>query len=74
MIFCNFPKGGSKTQKYQLLNFGRFVSFIGFQKKSDFGYFYLYLQHILGETKSEKSSDPLWRGGIGREEKKIKDN
>ena len=33
--------------------------FIGFKKKSDLDYFYLYLQHILGAIKSRKSDDPL---------------
>ena len=54
--FLQFSKGWSKnTKKAQFSNFGRlpvcqFSS--DFKKISDLGYFYLYLQHILGRTKS----------------------
>ena len=41
--FCNIPGGGPKHEK----------------KISDLGCFYIYLQHILGASKSEKLDDPL---------------
>ena len=44
-----------KYEQKQLLNFGRLPVgqfSLDFNKISDLGYFYLYLQHILGATKS----------------------
>ena len=61
--FCNIPGGGPKTRK--LLNFGRLPTrqfSLDFKKISDLGYFYLYLQHILGALKSGKLDDPLGYG------------
>ena len=52
-------------KKVQLLNFGRLPPrqfSLDFKKISDFGYFYLYLQHILGSSKSGKLDDPLGGG------------
>ena len=49
-------------KKVQLLNFGRLSPrqfSLDLKKKSDLGYFYLYLQHILGVSKSGKLDDPL---------------
>ena len=61
--FCNIPGGGPKTRKnVQFLNFGRLPPgqvFIGFQKNFGFGLLNLYLQHILGASKSGKLDDPL---------------
>ena len=65
MIFAIFQEVVKNTKKIQLLNFGRLPPgqfLLDFKKKSDLGYYYLYLQHILGATKSGKSDDPL--GGL----------
>ena len=51
-----------RAQKTQILNFGRLPVgqfSLDFNKISDLGYFYLYLQHILGATKSGMYCDPL---------------
>ena len=59
MIFCNFPRDVPRAQKspnFELWQASRLSVFIGFHK--NFG-FCLYLQHILGATKSGMSCDPL---------------
>ena len=64
MIFAIFQEVVQKHEKAQLLNFGRLpvCQFsLDFKKNSDLRYFYLYLQLILGATKSGKSDDPLGR-------------
>ena len=62
MIFAIFPEVVQKHKKVQLMNFGRLPArqfSLDFKKKSDLDYFYLYLQHILGASKSGKLDDPL---------------
>ena len=54
MIFTIFQEVVQKHQKspnFELWEASRWSVFIGFQKKSDLGYFYRYLQYILGATK-----------------------
>ena len=56
------------TKKVQFLNFGRLPPgqfSLDFKKNLDLGYFYLFLQHILGASKSGKLDDPLGGGGQG---------
>ena len=62
MIFAIFQEVVQKHEKSQLLNFGRLPPgqfSLDFKKISDFGYLNLYLQHILGASKSGKLDDPL---------------
>ena len=66
MIFAIFQEFGPKTRKKsELLNFGRLPPSqfsLDFKKMSDLGYLNLYLQHILGASKSGKLDDPLRAG------------
>ena len=54
------------VKKVKFLNFGRLPPgqfSLDFKKNSDLGYLNLYLQHILGASKSGKLDDPLGGGG-----------
>ena len=61
MIFAIFQEVVQNTKKVQLLNFGSLPPGqfpFDFNKISDLGYLNLYLQHILGASKSGKLDDP----------------